>query len=624
MKLLSDFMISRIYPDWEQISNYRTPLTDGELTLAKFLDKNLPDTWEIYIQPYLNGDKPDVAILNPSIGVVIFEVKDWKLANYHSQEEYYFDKLTNQKRKGKKFFVTDNCGTYPIQSPVSQVERYRENLINLYLPQIGNEIDSDSRNLSAFKVALYFHNSTTDQAKRFCSTNEKKCVVFGSDLLNKESIEKIVLDVNRRVSYSMKKDWADEIRFWLKPPFHSVEQGLQIKLTAEQKRHTQPSPNQHQRLRGVAGSGKTLVIAQRAANLASQGKRVLVVTYNITLWHYIRDHISRARFNFSWDQLEFRHFHGFCSNFLKENDIEWPSDVEGEKLFNEKIPNLVLETVKSNKNRKNRRYDAILIDEGQDFQKSYYDALCAFLTINNELLFVTDERQNIYKNELSWVDNMRDTLFKGRWRELKKCYRLPIPVLEQVNKFAEMFLPNVGLVAVPEIEQMSLFEPHLRWKNITSFEEAQDLVLKTIRFLTIKQGVHPQDIVILVSEHSEGWKLVKSMECQNIKVNHVFEDKNKSHHHKKTFWMGDSRLKMSTIHSFKGWEMLNVIILTPPNGHKINESLDSLLYVAITRPRQNLIVFNRNLKYFEYGEDWTNQWFIDDKIEENNPDDIPF
>ena len=69
--------------------------------------------------------------------------------------------------------------------------------------------------------------------------------------------------------------------------------------------HIESSPGQHQRLRGVAGSGKTLVIAQRAANLASQGKKVLVVTYNITLWHFIRDHISRARFGFRWDQIEF-------------------------------------------------------------------------------------------------------------------------------------------------------------------------------------------------------------------------------------------------------------------------------------------------------------------------------
>jgi hypothetical protein len=48
-------------------------------------------------------------------------------------------------------------------------------------------------------------------------------------------------------------------------------------------------------------------------------------------------------------------------------------------------------------------------------------------------------------------------------------------------------------------------------------------------------------------------------------VNHVFEDDydKKIHRHKKAFWMGDSRLKMSTIHSFKGWEVPNVIVVIP-------------------------------------------------------------
>jgi DNA helicase IV len=158
---------------------------------------------------------------------------------------------------------------------------------------------------------------------------------------------------------------------------------------------------------------------------------------------------------------------------------------------------------------------------------------------------------------------------------------------------------------------------------VTSLEEAKGLILRTINFLTRKQSVHPQDIVVLVPTHFEGWELVKSIECHGIKINHVFEDEDKRHHHKKAFWMGDSRLKMSTIHSFKGWEILNVIILTPPDGHGSEESLDSLLYVAITRPRQNLIVFNRNYKYREYGKSWTNNWFINDEIEDNF-DDIPF
>ena len=74
-----------------------------------------------------------------------------------------------------------------------------------------------------------------------------------------------------------------------------------------------------------------------------------------------------------------------------------------------------------------------------------------------------------------------------------------------------------------------------------------------------------------------------------------------------SFWMGDSRLKMSTIHSFKGWELINVIILTPAKEENYNE-LDHILYTSITRSRANMIVFNRLEKYNEYGTGWPDKW----------------
>lgn len=347
-------MRNRIFPNWQVISGLKQSLTPGELALAKFLDKNLPPQWEIYVQPHLNGDKPDLVILNPAVGLVIFEVKDWNLQNYSTKEAWYQDKKTNRRYKINKYYVHDASGSYQIQSPISQVEKYRQNLINLYLPQIGDAVDSNTKNLAPFKVAVYFHCATTQKAQSFLSVQPIRCVVFGHDLLNQQSLSRIVIDVDRRTSRIMNEDWANSIKFWLHPPFHSLEQGRPIQLTSEQARHTKPSPYKHQRLRGVAGSGKTLVIAQRAANIASQSrtKKILIVTFNITLLHYIQDNISRARFDFHWNQFEFRHFHGFCADFLKENGVIWPTDAPEEEVFNQIVPELVIQTIKSGKNKK--------------------------------------------------------------------------------------------------------------------------------------------------------------------------------------------------------------------------------------------------------------------------------
>jgi hypothetical protein len=38
----------------------------------------LPAQWEIYLQPCMNGDRPDIVILHPKVGLMIYEVKDRK------------------------------------------------------------------------------------------------------------------------------------------------------------------------------------------------------------------------------------------------------------------------------------------------------------------------------------------------------------------------------------------------------------------------------------------------------------------------------------------------------------------------------------------------------------------
>ncbi len=108
-----------------------------------------------------------------------------------------------------------------------------------------------------------------------------------------------------------------------------------------------------------------------------------------------------------------------------------------------------------------------------------------------------------------------------------------------------------------------------------------------------------------------GFECVSYFESRkNLLVNHVFEDDNekKWHRHKKAFWMGDGRLKMSTIHSFKGWEVPNVIVVIPSLIRIDDQIPDSVLYTAITRSKENLIVINANARYWEFGKGFSNEW----------------
>jgi hypothetical protein len=400
----------RIYPSWDEIKNLHDPLTDGEETLALFLDKNLPNEWKIFVQPHLNGSRPDIVVLNPKLGAMVYEVKDYKLSTYNW-------------KKGKS---TKHDENETVKQHINQVEHYKEKLIQL-IPNMAEMIDYDESFFGIIRTGIYLHKITGNDA-RLLFGNIKYPTIIGFDELIDEDIDTIVPRAHNKYG-SLRQEWADELEFWLNPPFHFKEQIKLIELTSDQKKYAKPKPG-HRRLRGVAGSGKTLVIAYKAAQLASEGKKVLVITFNLTLWHFIRDMIARTPYNFEWANITFNYFHGFCKDMLNELNIPKPYP------FLENVVS-TLEGAISNVAIDEYKYDAILIDEGQDYEWIWYDLLSKFLTDRNELFFVCDKKQNIYNRELSWIDNMGEfkgkVQFKGVWPELKTnfsassicCHRLP-------------------------------------------------------------------------------------------------------------------------------------------------------------------------------------------------------
>ncbi|UXZ08814.1 hypothetical protein F1B95_08640 [Clostridium perfringens] len=58
-------------------------------------------------------------------------------------------------------------------------------------------------------------------------------------------------------------------------------------------------------------------------------------------------------------------------------------------------------------------------------------------------------------------------------------------------------------------------------------------------------------------------------------------------------------LKISTIHSFKGWEIDTLVLILDENtDENLNEEL---IYTAITRCKKNLIIYGlRNSKYYNF------------------------
>jgi len=603
---------NRIFPPWSEINNLKIKLTRGEEFLAKFLDNNLPMDWNIYLKTKFEwggGKTPDIVIAHKSKGIMIFEVKDIDIKNYSrrkfkdkktNQEKFFYCKIDENKKTGKKII-------FPVRDPVDQVKSYKDTLLE-NIPEIAEDIIfNDQNKLKLIRCGIYFHHHfndkefTLDKVRKMIRTyDEREIHLFSRKLLEegKNNIKNIVPFLNENYGVVMGEKWFDRFYNWIYPPLHEFEHGIKLTFNTRQKYYINPKPGVYQKLFGVAGSGKTLVLAHRAAKLLSQNKKVLIVCFNITLKHYIREQIEKPYLKFSKKKLTIEHFHGFTKMYANSKDIPYPFVGSVNEKLIEHI-NQVIEHRKKDKNYK--RYDAILIDEGQDFEEHWYKFLCDFLTENKEVLFAIDKKQNIYGRDLKWA--------KGRPGELlDQGYRLPKNQIKIINQFSEEFLKtsddntDSSLILSPDNAQLSLLPMKYKsiWKSVNNFNDVKKEVHNYLLYLIKELFMKMSDIVILVDNRKEGNNLKEYIQ-DKLKIKNimdVFSIGPIGRLKKTAFKINSPYLKMSTIHSFKGWEARNVIIITPEN-----KSIDSHLYAALTRVRENLIVINQNKRYQKFGDE---------------------
>ncbi|MEI7925596.1 MAG: nuclease-related domain-containing protein [Chloroflexota bacterium] len=76
----------RVVPPLDAIDSLRRPLQRGEQAVLRLLTEHLPEQWEIYVHPHLNGLEPDFVLLHPERGIAVIEVKDWDLSKYFVQD----------------------------------------------------------------------------------------------------------------------------------------------------------------------------------------------------------------------------------------------------------------------------------------------------------------------------------------------------------------------------------------------------------------------------------------------------------------------------------------------------------------------------------------------------------
>lgn len=620
-----------VVPPLEALHQLRQPLTDGERLVVDWFIQLLPSGWEIYVQPHLNGLRPDIVLLHPKCGIAVYEIKDWTFTGI----ERYVKKgrlgpVLMGRKDGREFSLAK-------QDPVAKIEQYKEEIYGLYAPSlpVGKGLGSIVAGVIFTQVHSNRALSLLEELREFRKQSEypRLYPVIGVDLIGDLSKSTLlaVLNCANRLDDRMTDRIASELRHWLVEPTFSSEQRdpLARRMTPRQRAlAVNEETVRFRRVKGPAGSGKSLVIAGRAAELAAAGKRVLVVTYNITLINYLLDLAVRyAQSGAVRNQITALNFHFWCKRVasMAGRDVEYdqlwsgidPEDKEAAtQVLAMTLPCAAAKWAASLDDED--RWDAVLVDEGQDFLPSWWTALRAALPTdgNGEAMLAADAHQNIYGIS-PWTDSeMTGAGFRGRWVTLDHSFRMSPSLCGLASEYVQRFLSGQAdhLPNPPDGEFD--FKTVLRWRQVApSASKADECVsaLMGILHASHSDPVAVADLVCIVDKDEIGLEVVSKLREKRIYAIHTFgqgtsrrERKEDSRRKKLAFFKGDARVKVTTIQSFKGWESRALVLLiSEANGP---DSL-ALAYAGITRLRRDdhgcyLTVICSAPQLAEYSKSW--------------------
>ena len=319
-------------------------------------------------------------------------------------------------------------------------------------------------------------------------------------------------------------------------------------------------------VQGGAGSGKTIVAVERARQLAVEGKRVLLLCFNTLLAADLRERCSDVRCDPG--SITVRRFHELCRESWEMAGETWTDEPPAETLpsvartfWDEETARRLFDAI----GRVPGRFDALVVDEGQDFLSSWWTTLHYLLPEpeRSPYAIFSDPSQDVFGRD-------------GR-------FGLPMPVFpltaghRSTRSIADFAASLIGVPArhapgVPDGEVPKV----VRWKTRDDHRSAVETVLAQ---LLGPDGVSASDVTLVGTHTLRRSFLADRPElCGRPVV--AIETENR---------VPKGALRYATPGKFKGLESA-VVLLLEVDDHPKRCSPQNL-YTAASRARLRLWVF---------------------------------
>ncbi|HEA8565470.1 TPA: NERD domain-containing protein [Escherichia coli] len=565
-------------------------MTAGEKRVASRLEAFMSNECLVWydIPVGRKNRHPDFVIIDPENGLVFLEVKDWTVHTLHQVNHEQVILETNGILKSEI-------------NPLLQVRRYACDTVNA-LPADSRLRQNDGQYKGRLNLAwaygVVFTRITRQQLKALAGNDEnavERIFPSAQTICQDDMTQSVLPDIFRQKIAGMftmgfRTRVTPQVRDILRAhlfPEMTVRQHSQIKIMdIQQEILARNIGDGHRVIHGVAGSGKTMILLFRCLYLAetTPGK-ILVLCYNITLASYLRECIESRGLK---SRVTVFHFHSWCASMIKRHGIQVTA---GGKDYPEKCFSALEDAVNSG-TITDTGYDAVLVDEGHDFESRWL-ALIARLFDNasRSLLLMYDDAQSIYRRERALNFSLASVGIQaqGRTSVLPVNYRNTKRILHFAYAFSREYFEKHQNREIPFVQPQAGGEEDTEPEILRCASESDEAV-QVVGWLEKRYTLcgHWSDMAVLCPAEFSVKHLKEVMTQRGIPYATCFDSEGK-----KKYSRRKDVVHLLTYQSSKGLEFPYVAVINASfvhSGAADESEVIPALYVAFTRATRELLV----------------------------------
>lgn len=584
-------------------------MTVGERRFAQRLEEKLEDDYLVWYDVPVGAKqrRPDFVVLHPRRGLLVLEVKDWKLDTLHDLDKYTAQLRTDRglvkelnpllqardvllelvdalKRDSLLVHPAGHAHAGKLAMPwghgvvlthITRAQFDQHELGNVLPPHlvICQDEMTERAEAEAFQQRLWGMFSYT----------------FGQ-VMTLPQIERVRWHVfpEIRVRSPVQSDWleapASEAKVVTIPDLVRV-------MDLQQEQLARSLGEGHRVIHGVAGSGKTMILGYRCLQLArTLDKPILVLCFNRTLAARLAQVIGAPS---AKTRIDVRSFHAWCSEMLRTYHVPSPKSTPDKEAFFAAQVQAVIDAVERGAIPR-AQYGAVLIDEGHDFEPEWLKLVVQMIDPQTDsLLLLYDDAQAIYAKPERRKVSFASLGIKavGRTTILKLNYRNTWEVLAVAKAFAgDRFDGDAidddtpALIAPESVGRHGPLPRLMRYESRAAEAEAIAVQIETAR----DEGCELDRIAVIWRHWNHAEAVASVLASRGIPFVWAKDSASKDR-----LFDGSPSVKLVSMHSSKGLEFERVFIPavdTMPGMEADSAAEAKLLYVAMTRAMDRLVV----------------------------------